>query len=116
MAPTQDWHLAGVLMSLLNTNNPAQLTSVNGADWTNILNGLTVYSNSIAVPLPGETPQFDSYIIAGSSPQTLTIANAVVQAKSNESGGYFYSIGDILAVPDLSVNSGWLNTNSVNQL
>ena len=86
MAPANDWRLAGLLISLLNTNDDTQLLSVNDpniADWLNVLNGLTVYSNSVAYPFPSYTtaPQFDTYVIASNSPQTLVVANGIARSR-----------------------------------
>lgn len=109
MAPVRDWRLAGVLMSLLNSNNPAQLFSVNNsnpADWQNILSGVNAYSNSALVVFSTTPLQFNTNIISSNSPQAFTIANAITQARA---GANFYSIGDILAVPALSQNSPFLN-------
>jgi len=53
MAPVSDWRLAGLLTSLLNTNDATRLFSVNDpntTDWQNLFNGLIVYSNSTAAP------------------------------------------------------------------
>jgi len=114
MGPVSDWRLAGLLMSLLNTNNPMQLFSVddaNAADWQNILNGFVVYSNSTpSLSLyPSMPVQFDTYVMAGNSPQASIIASSVVPNQPNQE---YQSIGDILAVPSLSVNSPWLNATN----
>ena len=112
MAPVADWRLAGLLMSLLNTNDPTQLFSVNDpklADWQNILNGLTVYSNSVANPNPKFAPTFDTYVMARNSPQASVVANGIANIKASQSNQNFYSIGDILAAPELTVISPWLN-------
>ena len=118
MAPVADWRLAGLLMSLLNTNDPTQLFSVNDpnlADWQNVLNGLTVYSNSVANPKPIFAPTFDTYVLASNSPQASVVANGIANVKAGQSNQNFYSIGDLLAAPELTVISPWLNTANVNQ-
>jgi hypothetical protein len=48
-SPTNDWRLASMLISLLGTNGPLQLVSVNNPDtnaWLNLFTGLTVLTNS----------------------------------------------------------------------
>jgi hypothetical protein len=120
-APANDWRLAGLLISLLNTNDPTQLVSVNDpniADWLNVLNGLTVYSNSVAYPFTSYTtaPQFDTYVIASNSPQTLIVANGIAQVRAIQPNQFFYFIGDILATIELTENSPWLNTNSPSRI
>jgi hypothetical protein len=115
MAPVNDWRLAALLMSLLNTKNPAQLLSVNDpnvVDWQNILNGMTVFSNSAASVYPGTIPQYDIYVMSSNSAPALAIASAIVQARSGQAGQNFYSIGDILSVPGLDINSPWLDTTN----
>jgi hypothetical protein len=115
MAPVSDWRLAGLLMSLLNTNGPTQLFSVNDpkvADWQNLLNGLVVYSNSAPYVFPSEPPQFETFIISSYSPQAAAIASAIVQTRTATSGQVLYSIGDILAVSALSAQSPFLNLGS----
>jgi hypothetical protein len=108
-APVNDWRLAGLLMSLLNSNNPAQLFSVNdpnSADWQNLFNGLVAYSNSAQLVFSTIAPQFVIFVIASNSPQASVIANAIVQAKASQN---FFSIGDILAVSTLAEKSPFLN-------
>jgi hypothetical protein len=119
MAPVNDWRLAGLLMSLLNTNDATQLLSVNDpkiTDWLNTLNGLTVYSNSAAHPSSFIVPQFDTYVMASNSPPTLVIANGIAQARAIQPNQNFYFVGDVLAAPELTENSPWLNTGTINQL
>jgi hypothetical protein len=123
MAPVNDRQLASVLISLLNTNNVAQLVSVNDpntSDWLNLLNGLTVYSNSANFPVSfplGVIPQttFDTYQMASNSPQAEPIAAGIALARTTQPNHDFYSIGDILSVPELTVDSPWLNSTNVNQ-
>ena len=115
MAPVSDWRLAGLLMSLLNTNDPTQLFSVNDsnvADWQNLLNGLVVYSNSAPVATVLTPLQFTTYIIASNSPQASAIASAIVQTRASQGSPFFYSIGDILVTPALAGQSPFLNLGS----
>jgi hypothetical protein len=118
-APVNDWRLAGLLMSLLNTNDATQLFSVNDAniaDWQNVLNGLIVYSNSTAFPFSTVPPTFDTYVMASNSSQSLTVAAGIANARASQPNPNFYSIGDVLAAPELTVNSPWLNTTNTSQL
>jgi hypothetical protein len=115
MAPVSDWRLAGLLMSLLNTNDATQLLSVNDpkvADWQNLFNGVIVYSNSVALPLPRVAPTFDTYVMASNSPQAWVVANGIADVKASQPNQIYYSIGDVLAVPELTVSSPWLNTTN----
>lgn len=124
LAPVNDRQLVSLLISLLNTNDVTQLMSVNDAnpaDWLNILNGLTVYSNSTALPpfaLPrGDIPSltFDSYTMASNSPQAQIIANGIAQTRTVEPNQKFYTIGDILSAQVLTESSPWLNYTNANQ-
>lgn len=117
MAPVSDWRLAGLLMSLLNTNYATQLFSVNdpnSADWQNLLNGLTVYSNSNPNPL--FTPTFDTYVMAANSSQASTVAIGIANVKTSQPGQNFYFVGDVLSAPEMTVSSPWLNTADALQL
>jgi hypothetical protein len=118
MAPVNDWHLASLLMPLLNTNDATQLFSVNDAniaDWQNVLNGLMVYSNSTAFPFSTVPPTFDAYVMASNSSQSLTVAAGIANARASQPNPSFCSIGDVLAAPELTVNSPWLNTTNAQQ-
>jgi hypothetical protein len=118
-APINDWQLVGLLVPLMNTNNPEQLVSVNNQnlnDWLNILNGLVVLSNSAPIVYSFSPPQFDCYIMSSNSPQALVVANAIAQTRTNQPGQSFQSLGGILQTPALTVDSPWLNTGASNQL
>jgi hypothetical protein len=119
MAPINDRRLAGLLMSLLNTNDATQLLSVNDpntADWLNVLNGLIVYSNSAAHPSSFTVPQFDTYVMASNLLPTLVVANGIFQIRASQPNQNFYFVGDILAAPELTEKSPWLNTGNANQV
>jgi hypothetical protein len=107
--PTNDWRIASLVVSLLSTNDPRSLASVNepnAAAWGSLLDGLTVLTNSA----PG---QFDPVVIASNSPQAATVATALDTARSTPPGQRFGDVADILAVPELSIASPWLDTNGV---
>ncbi|HEX9046510.1 MAG TPA: hypothetical protein VF988_05740, partial [Verrucomicrobiae bacterium] len=115
MAPLKDHELAGLLMSLLNTNDPSQLFAVNDAnvtDWQNLLNGLTVFSNSAPLVFASSPLTFDTYVMDGNSSQAATVASGIAQARGRQSNLNFHSIGDVLATPELSRNSPFLNLGS----
>jgi hypothetical protein len=110
--PTNDWRIASLLVSLLSTNDPLSLASVNepnAAAWGRLLNGLTVLTNSAPA-------QFDPVVISSDSPQAATVATALDAARFSRPGQRFADVADILAVPELSVASPWLDTNGVAQL
>jgi len=116
MAPVSDRRLAGLLMSLLNTNDPTRLFSVNNrntADWQNRLRGLTACSNSAPFVFYGTPIQFDNYDLASNSPQVVTIAGAIEQFIASQPNQNYLSIGDILAAPVLTRLSPFLNLGGV---
>ena len=111
MAPVQDWHLASLLTSLLNTNNLASLFSVNNPNpnaWQGLLNGLIASTN---IP-----DQFDSVLISSNSSQAAVIADAIQSERAGQPGQFFSDVGDILATPQLAEQSPFLagvNTNII---
>ena len=117
--PTNDWRLASLVLSLLNTNDPRNLASVNPPGvpaWCGLLDGMTVLTNNLPDDELGWPPQFASLIMSSNSPQASTIAAALVTAGSSQPGRRFHDVGDILATPELSTASPWLNTDSAAQV
>jgi hypothetical protein len=110
--PTNDWRIASLVDSLLSTNDPRSLASVNQSNapaWCRLLDGLTVLTNSAPW-------QFDPVIVSSNSPQVAIVAAALDTARSSRPGQRFGGVADILAVPELSVASPWLDTNGVARL
>jgi hypothetical protein len=107
--PTNDWRLASLVFSLLNTNDPRNLASVNQPGvpaWSSLLDGMTVLTNSA----PG---QFDPVIVFSNSPQAAFVAAALDAARASQPGQHFRDPADILATSELSLASPWLDTNGV---
>lgn len=103
MAPVQDWHLASLLASLFNTNDFRTVFSVNNPSpdaWRVLLDGLTVFTNNL-----------DSITISSNSPQASAIASAIESTRTGQSGQFFRDVGDILATPQLTEQSPFLNGN-----
>lgn len=105
--PTNDWQIAADLAMWLNTNALTSLFSINSdtAGWQSRLDGLTAVTNSA-------TKVYDPIVIASNSPQAAIVANAVADAKAMHPGGFFGTVADVLAVPELSLASPWLNLGS----
>jgi hypothetical protein len=104
--PTNDWRLVSLLGLMLNTNNPHQLLSINNPDtnaWLAVLDGLAVLTNS-SPPL--------EFLMSSNSPQAVMLAAAILRMQSAQPAGHFLHLGDILATPELSLASPWLNTNN----
>lgn len=107
MQPTNDWKLVGLLPTLLDSQDPRQLASVNGASWSNLAGGLTVVTNT-------DPPLY--LTMDAASPQAAAIAAGIIRAQSNQPGGLFGNIGQILAAPELTVGSPWVDTNNLQVL
>jgi hypothetical protein len=110
--PTNDWRLASLVISLLNPYDPRTLASADQpgvSAWRALLDGLTVLTNT-------DIGQFDPVIVSSNSPQAAIVAAALDASRSSQPNGTFRSIGDLLAIPELSVASPWLDTNGAAQL
>ncbi len=106
--PTNDWHTISLILTLLNETDPHALRSLNPpgiADWQTAMDGLYAETNSGAV-----------IVISSNSPQAMTIANALHSQQSGSPLGYFRETGDILAVPELTLASPFLNVTGVSAL
>jgi hypothetical protein len=105
--PTNDWHVVSLINSMLNTNNPHHLFSLDqpSADaWRGILDGLSVLTNT-------GPSQFDTLVMSSNSPQAAVIATALDAARSSQPDHYFHDVGDIVATPELTLASPWLNSS-----
>jgi hypothetical protein len=107
-APTNDWSIVGLLTTLFNTNDLRTLVSVNqpsASAWAGLLDGITVLTNI-------SPDQFDSALMTSNSSQALEIATGLNNARAGEPNHQFGSIGEILATPELSDASPWLNVTN----
>ena len=103
--PTNDWRVASLIVSMLNTNDPHHLFSVNQPNpdaWRGVLDGLTVLTNT-------GLSQFDTLVMSSNSPQAATIATALDSVRARQPDHYFRDVGDMLATPELTTGSPWLN-------
>jgi len=115
--PFNDSQIASLWARWVNTNDLSTLLSINNPDtnaWAARLDGLTALNN----PAPGE---LDPVIITSNSPPAGFIAQAIQTARANTNptngpvfpNQTFQDVGDVLATPQLSVASPFLNTNSL---
>jgi hypothetical protein len=113
--PTNDWRIANLWARWLNTNDLTGLLSINNPDtdaWAARLDGFTALTNSTSGEL-------DSITINSNSPQAESIAQAIQTARANTNSmsgivfpmQVFREPGDVLATPQLSIGSPFLNTN-----
>ena len=118
--PTRDWHIAALIASLLNTNSPQQLLSVNASDqnaWLARFDGLNILTNTSTDSWlqTGKSPTFDSLTITSNSAQAASVATGVATARATQVGGSFRNLGDVLTTPELSLASPWLNQSTLIQ-
>jgi hypothetical protein len=109
--PTNDWRLASLVVSLLNTNDPRNLASVNQPGvpaWRGLLDGMTVLTNT-------GVGQFDPVIVSSNSPQAAIVAAALDAARASRPGQVFHDVAEILATPELSLASPWLDASGAAQ-
>jgi hypothetical protein len=120
-APVEDWYLVSLLSPLLTTNSPSTLVSVNNSDpnaWLVLLDGMTALTNNLPNIVVGSifsTPQFAAITISSNSPQAAIIASAIETTRLNQPGQSFAGIGSILAIPQLTSQSPFLNWNNAAQ-
>jgi hypothetical protein len=106
--PTNHWRVGSLIVSMLKTNDPHHLFSLNQPNpdaWLGVLDGLTVMTNAGAL-------QFDTLVMSSNSPQAAIIGTALDGIRASQPNQYFHDVGDILATPELSTASPWLNTSS----
>jgi hypothetical protein len=103
--PTNDWQLVSILASMLDTNAPQTLLSINSTNrdaWAAAFDGLIVTTND------EECSYFDS-TVHSNSPQVSIVLNGLEASRASSPGGYFDDIGAVLATPELSMSSPWIN-------
>jgi len=112
-APITDWQLVSLLAAMLNTNDLDTQFSVNNPNpnaWAAQLDGMTALTNlSWGVISNMIVPQLEAATISSNSAQASIIVNAIQSTKAALPGQTFQGIGDILAVPQLTVQSPFLN-------
>jgi hypothetical protein len=120
-APVNDWQLVSLLAATLSTNDLQLQFPVSDPDptaWAMELDGLTALTNILEYAFPGippQPPQYSSVVISSNSAQAVMIGNAIESAKAVFLGQEFHGIGDILAAPQLTVESPFLNLNAASQ-
>jgi len=117
--PTNDWKLLDLFTVAPNPGAARGLLSVNQtnlAAWSAVLSGVAVLSNSLANPGPITGMKFDDLFIQPNSPHLSRIVDGINRAKAQQPTGTFQSLGDVLAAPELTVASPFLNLSSPAQL
>ena len=120
-SPTSDWQLVSLLADLLNTNDLTTQFSINNPDpnaWAVQFDGFNVISNTLSDILAGTAmvqPTFNAYTISSNSPPAAFLASAIQSYRSSQPNQLFHVIGDLLAIPQLSQQSPYLNWNDAKQ-
>ncbi len=122
MAPARDRHLVNVLAAMLNTNDLRSLLSVNSSNpnaWLVLLDGLTALTNDLpdsgGLQIGVVPPHFSTIVISSNSPQASAVVNAIQSARSGQPGQFFNDVGGLLATPQLTEQSPFLNWNDIVQ-
>jgi hypothetical protein len=128
--PTNDWRVLDLFTTAINDNASQGKLSVNQsglAAWSAVLGGVVTISNNLAetemAQLP--PPRFEPKVIDAAGPYDpyntnaipplVRIVNAINDVRAtNNPAKSFMRLGDILAVPELTVNSPFLNTTGDN--
>ena len=108
--PVTDRNLISLLEPILSTNNPNQKMSIKNSDinaWLAVLNGLTVQTNSSPATILN---------ISSNSVQALNIAQGIINARQNFPSLTYSHLGDILATPQLTVQSPFLDMTGISSL
>jgi hypothetical protein len=111
--PTNDWKYLDLFTVAPNANAARGLLSVNQtntAAWSAVLSGVHVLSNS--APNLGAMaggPKFADRFIEPASIQLRRIVNGINRAKNQRPNQVFENLGDVLAAPELTVQSPFLN-------
>jgi hypothetical protein len=124
--PTNDWLLMDLFTTAPNDNATRGQLSVNQtnvAAWAAILDGVVVMSNTATGFIPqiidptlphGNYNNMVEYIVNGPNGINATKTNLYPNGAPMFPGGVFTSMGQILSVPQLTVNSPYLDTSSGN--
>ena len=118
--PTNDWRILDLFTTALNDNATRGRLSVNQtglAAWSAALSGVSVLTNALNPVAPyGSTFIQPAGIYIATNPTPLLpplvqIVNGINRTRSTRSNGSFQRVGDILAVPELTVASPFINSS-----
>ena len=112
--PTNDWKLVDTFTTTFSDAANTGLLSVNQPDiasWSALLSGVVVISNNLpAIDEFGPAPRFEAYTIEPSSSGLQSIVTNLHFFRTNQApSGMFTKVGDILRVPQMTLESPFLN-------
>jgi hypothetical protein len=120
-SPLTDFETVSLLAAMLDTNDLRTLLSVNNPDpnaWASYLDGMTALTNTAPAAFPGMPFQFSPVVLSSNSAQAAIIASAILSTKANTNlfpSQTFPLIGTVLATPQLSIQSPFLNVSTTSQ-
>jgi hypothetical protein len=114
MHPTNDWKFIGLFTAAVNDNATRGQLSINQTNspvWYAMLSGAIALTNDSTATPPTYKPLVIDPVV-----NNLAISNIITGINNWRSNNYlgnvFTNLGDILSVPELTVNSPFLNTNN----
>jgi hypothetical protein len=115
--PTNDWHLLDLFTTAFNDNATRGQLSVNQtnlAAWSAVLSGVLVLTNTPdLLPLVIQPAGYYDPSNPTTWPALVRLFNGINVARSNSSPRHVFGrLSDFLAVPELTMASPFLNTNS----
>lgn len=118
--PTNDWKLLDLFTVAPNDNASRGLLSVNqtnAAAWSAVLSGVSVLTNSApdVGTGPGRRPQVQEMFVQPGSPQMLYMVEGINRARGQFTNRVYATLGEVLAAPELTVRSPYLNWTSRRQ-
>ncbi len=111
--PTNDWRIIDLFTTALNDNATRGRLSVNNtnlAAWSAILSGVNVMPDLIT---PSGPISPAGVYNPAAPPPLVRLVNGIINARTNFPNQCYQRLGDILAAPELTVNSPYINTNNV---
>lgn len=117
--PTNDWKFVDLFTVAPHENAARGLLSVNQtnlAAWSAVLSGVSVLSNATVNPGPLTGMTFDDVLCSPSSPQLHQIVGGITRTKLEQPYQVFRTVGDVLAVPELTIASPFLNLTTRQRL
>ena len=125
--PTNDWHVLDLFTTGLSDNATRGQLSINQtnlASWSAVLSGVVVLTNTpwgayrdgngnpMAQPLTVLPAGVYDPATPATWPPLVRIVNGLNNMRTNFPHKAFQTLGDILATPELTVASPFLNTNA----
>jgi hypothetical protein len=109
--PTNDWRILDLFTTAFNDNATRGQLSINQtnlAAWSAVLSGVNVLpdtrTNGFILPAGVYDP--------AAPPPLVKLVNGIINARTNFPNYSYQRLGDILAAPELTVNSPYISTNA----